>query len=262
VSRNGYIGNPCRLNKIRAPWNELVTGIVGVYRKMLKDTLHSVYVGGSVACGRSIPNESDIDTLSIVKSGSPDGAAAWIAREERALAQRYPFAVRVELGCVPLASLFSEPWFGPLRFLVKTRSVCVFGTNVIPMLQPCKPGPEAIVHAYDLRHDIAEFNAAIRSPDNEVVLKECRWLMKRMIRVGFELVMQDECMYTRDLSECCRLFSVHYPEYGQDMRIALRLVAEPTREQAKLRELVGRLGTWLCREVDRVLPTCPWQSAA
>ena len=62
----------------------------------------------------------------------------------------------------------------------------------------------------------------------------CRWMMKRIIRTGFETVMLQENVYTRDLYPNYKVFCKYHPAKTALMRKALRLAIEPTSNKTKI----------------------------
>jgi hypothetical protein len=78
----------------------------------------------------------------------------------------------------------------------------------------------------------------------------CTAIMKRFLRAGFELVMERERAYTRDLYFCHEAFARHCPERRGDMWRALELAVEPGDEPDELLPFVRDLGGWLLERVE------------
>lgn len=81
--------------------------------------------------------------------------------------------------------------------------------------------------------------------------RQCRALMKVMIRAGFELVMAAEQRYTTGLSWCQRSFARHHPDQAAAMERALFLYPNPSRDTGAVLALARDLGAWLLAAAGR-----------
>jgi len=83
-------------------------------------------------------------------------------------------------------------------------------------------GEWAYTHSKGLAKDIEDVKTILTEGcSTERLIAICAWMMKRMVRTGFELVMAKEQCFTRDLYPCYEMFSKHYPEKSSDMLAAL-----------------------------------------
>jgi hypothetical protein len=86
--------------------------------------------------------------------------------------------------------------------------------------------------------------------DAELMRRRCRWLAKKIVRAGFELVAQQEQAYTRDLFPCWEAFARHHPAHATAMQQVLAMAVEPSSEPDQIRAAMA-LGTWLLAEDAR-----------
>ncbi len=156
---DGYLIPDVSLDNIVPPWDEAVDFIKNAYIGHLGESLHSVYIRGSVARGLAVEGISDLDSF--------------------ALARGYPSKMEgVKIGC--------------------------------------------------------------------------RWICKRFLRAGMDLVLSRSKAFTRDLYYCYEEFAKFYPQQDAAMWQALEYAINPTGNVEELLPLVKELGDFLAQEADVV----------
>lgn len=243
----GYLVNPNRLERIEPEWRSAIDATTDEFRAHFESLLHSVYVRGSVAAGHGVPGVSDLDFI-VILDVSGEGierermnARQWFAGVRPILLRQYSFVEDIDL------TIRRRDNVGPIiSFMLQVTGVCVDGEDLIPTLLPYRIGPDIAQHAPNLSREIEETKSWLaRDQLAGEVVKKCRWIMKRLIRSGFELVMERAQVYTRDLYPCYQYFSRYYPERKADMYHALELAVNPTTEKDKIIEVLNQLGGWL-----------------
>jgi len=76
--------------------------------------------------------------------------------------------------------------------------------------------------------------------------------MKWLLRVGFELVMERDHSYTRDLYPCWEQFSHYYPARREQMWDVLGWALNPITNRCQIRDQVGDLGGFLRDELRAI----------
>ena len=76
--------------------------------------------------------------------------------------------------------------------------------------------------------------------------------MKRILRTAFELVMEKEESFTRDLYPCYELFSKNYPEKEKEMKEVLFLAINNTDDKEKILEILNGIGIWITEKVENI----------
>ncbi|MCL6433720.1 MAG: hypothetical protein K6T90_05790 [Leptolyngbyaceae cyanobacterium HOT.MB2.61] len=206
VDIEGYLINACDWAAIQSPWLELVNDLKAGCVGALGDRLHSLYLRGSVPRGAAIVGVSDLDSIVILKNAVSSELEEWSEAFQSTLERRYPFCRKVEL----LLIAYSEIWHSESSWqsVLQTQSLCIYGEDVRSQLPRFKPGIALVRHAFDLKDDLAKTQSGLRqlSPNHpqfeEQVKGWCGWITRRMIRTGFELVMEAEGTFTRDLYPC------------------------------------------------------------
>ena len=78
-------------------------------------------------------------------------------------------------------------------------------------------------------------------------------VMKTIIRTGFELVMEQQEVYTTDLYLCYQCFSAIYSAQEPQMRRALHYFLNPPDQASELFPFVKRFGIWLEKVLENDL---------
>lgn len=245
VDENGYLKNPASLEKIQEKWKPLIDDVVEVYKKNFGENLHSVYVRGSVAKGGAVDGVSDLDTFAYVSLPKENIRKGWQSEEKDLLKEKYPFAEDIEISAMPL------PETGSSMIL---QSVCVYGEGM--EVPPKKPGKDMINHLHYLEERYAntqKWLEEIPANEKEKIIGKCAWLMKDILRAGFELTMERSGKYTRDLYLCYKDFSEYYPDKEHLMREVLDLVLNPTDDKEKILELKQKIAPFIIEESKKFL---------
>lgn len=249
VDEDGYLVNPCRPDLIQPPWLHAVEAVRAACLQHFATRLHSLYVRGSVATGRAVPGLSDIDMIAVINADPRPDDWSWTSRLGHDLGALYPFHTGIEIALVPLQRISAADGPRASCFLLATQSVCVWGEDLTPALPRFRPGPDSALHAHHIGRDVrrvARLLAGAAAPRE--VGTWCRWIMKRLVRSGFELVMEEERTYTRDLEECYAAFARHFPAYSQQMRHALAWAVRPSADREEILRFLSTFGAWLCAE--------------
>jgi hypothetical protein len=266
----GFIINPARSEKLVEPWKQVVEAVKLAYLRHLGDNVHSIYVRGSVARGLARESISDVDSFAVVRREVGD--LSWAAGVAKEVTQRFTFCAGVELICLTSDGLLrgADDYHASWRMILKTQCVCVYGEDLSARLPDYKPGPETVVHATDLRRQVQRMTDGLRVllflarlPFGERLFKTsgggyralvslgCAELMKRIVRTGFEVVMEEERAYTRDLYPCYKIFAKHFPERESSMRRALELAINPTGEPRVLLAFLEDFGRWMVAAAEK-----------
>ena len=141
LDSKGRIINDRSKSKIQGQWKPLLDDLIELFKEK-EPNLHSVYIRGSVADGRAIDGISDIDSLAIIDTDedSPMLDCDWIEQANNQLGAKYPFCDGVETYLLPKDRVFSDR---KTAFYLQSQSICIYGDDVIPQLQPYRVGEEA-----------------------------------------------------------------------------------------------------------------------
>ena len=251
VDEEGYLVSESGSDKITAPWDAPVEDIRKVYSEHLGDKLQSLYIRGSVSRGNAIEGVSDIDGLAVVYGDPKEIDWSWTTEFAKATTEKYPFLTDVDIMMQTYEGVISGDK-KVASFLIKTMSVCVEGEDLAPVLPKVKPGRGSVVACWDIERKVSPEYLAENS--NVTTAQRMRWSSKQILRAGFELVMEDEQAYTRDLYPCYEMFSKRYPDMEPVMHRALEMALWPTNDDEVYRQLLTDIGPWLVERVNEKYP--------
>lgn len=257
TDKDGFIVSESSVEKLRSPWKEAVAEIKDIYKANLGDDLHSVYVRDTVSRGEAIEGISDIDTFSVIKKAREEIDRSWVKEVSKELEKKYNFSTGVEIDFISLDKLFDGDEMFNDCFMIKTQSACVFGEDLANKIKPFKADKQTAGHFHQNLSAVFE-NAKKELKENTDVkdIKECTlWVMKRIIRAGFVLVMDREKAFTRDLYPAYEVFSKYYPEQEPKMRQALGYAINPSEDPQEIIRFIDNFGVWVEKEIQDYFKT-------
>lgn len=244
----GYILNDTSWQKIPKPWHIVLHQIIESYDLELGNELHSVYLRGSLARGTQVDGFSDVDTFALVHRPNLRWVeASWQAALQAKLQKRHPFVKEVEI----MLSSFDEDIvdsYPGLAMQIKTQSLCLHGPDCGQYLAAYKPSKNMMIYYRWLEMDLKSFSAK-----EKITKEDCRVLMKRIVRAGFELVMVKEGRFTSDLYFCYQAFGKYYPEYEENMKEVLYFYLNPIANKKRLIMKIHSFGNWLVAQINKEL---------
>ena len=247
----GFIINEASADMIQPPWTSVVEDVKDSYLNNWQK-IHSIYIRGSIARGSGVEGISDVDTLAVVYGDKKDLDHSWVLNFKQEMLEKYPFCLDVELKCVPLNRLLNleDEYCHTLRMIVQITAVCIWGDDVRPLLPKFKPGRETMKCALVLSDNI---DRLINWREQyKFTPRSCQWIMKRILRSGFEIVMAEANCYTRDLYPCWQIFSRYYPEKREQMKQALHWAINPTDDHTEILSFLQDFGGWLVARVQQL----------
>lgn len=252
TDKEGYIVSESKVDKLKSPWKEAVWEIRQVYLDRLGSTVHGIYVRGTVSRGEALEGISDIDTFAVITKKPEEIDRSWVKETRKELEQKYNFSTGIEIDFISHDELFDGDELFDDRFTIKTQSACIYGEDLAQKIAPFRADLQTASHFHrNLEEVLENANKGIaNNPNKEDVKEWCRWVMKRIIRAGFVLVMDKEQAFTRDLYPSYVLFSKHYPEQEPDMKTALELAINPTDDVERLTNFLNAFGKWIEDQVE------------
>lgn len=249
VDERGYLKKAANVAKIREPWLTPVEAVSRAYLdKYGNNALHSIYIRGSVAKGRAIEGVSDIDSLAVLREGRfAEPEDTWEREVEEDLEARFPYVGGLEMICVPME--WATTWDNIYAFTIKVEAACIYGEDLASQIQGYKPGADAGFQMRHFRSHLHTFKREYPKRSEQERIRTVGWIMRRFLRLGMELVMEEEKRYTRDLYPCYESFAKHYPGKESEMDRALQLAINPIADQ-QAEDFTREFGDWLEAEAD------------
>lgn len=204
----------------------------------------SIYLRGSVVRGTFVPGLSDIDMVMICGEALNQAEKDQLIRTVGQVTRSQLIGCELELMVVPVEKILRDKRFERLRFLLQIQGACLTGPDIL-----CNLLKPVLSKSY---YEVSYLETCIQSVidalntgnqhDSEVL---CPWIMKILIRSGYEIIMERENRYTRDLPCCVDLFGEYYPARVSQMQAALRLAVKPIRYGTDIAFLCRSLGHFI-----------------
>jgi len=246
----GYIKNQASRKLVPDKWWPLINETSDAYEEHCDDSLHTVYLYGSVPRGLAIDEVSDLNTIGILdvaKETKEQMDFSWIAEVKTKLQTAYPFARSVNM--LPLHNRLHG-----IRVLhIKTEAICIYGKDIADKFDSFRFNKDT---ARRLRAPIArritqakEMMRRTKASNTNPVT----WIYTRLVRHGLFLVGWKAGKYTRDLYPCYKLFSKHYPKKEPQMRQALLYAIDPKQaDKDRALRFLDTFGEWIVDEDERI----------
>lgn len=250
---DGQIGNAGDAAHLRPPFAALLRDIVQACVANIGPDVDTIYVTGSVARGRAVPGRSDVDVFAVLEAEADPELVMqdWLEEAELHLPRLHPCVSAVQIELWPYGYVFMDPdEFSVGAFIIKTHSVCIWGSSLAPQLPDYYLPRDLVAIANDdvvqIRPDIAETLEELEHDSSaDSAAYWCRRISKNMLRAGLGLVQPAAGLHTRDLDLCYEHFARHHPGQGAAMHRALDYVERPASDANELRAYLHDFGGWL-----------------
>ncbi len=246
VDKNGFIVTKTSAIKIKKPFSRIVAEVKADLLAKFADQMHSIYIYGSIATGEAKLKKSDLDVLVVFKKKPSPKLKSQIENVSEKLSKEYKTFVRevgIALSDVKEVHADTYGW----GCFMKHLCVDIYGENLSAKLAKFKP-TERVAQAFNgdckkvVESAIKKLSANLSKED---VQKICSSTMRKIVRTGFSLVMDQEKSWTTDLEKSYLVFAKYYPEQKAKMKEALDMALTPTSDKDKLIEFLKGLKLWL-----------------
>jgi hypothetical protein len=252
VDENGFVIPIVSKDLLQEKWKPLIKELIEYYKGHFKEELISVYIRGSVAKGEAVDFISDLDSFCVVKNKKYDlECDEFLDR----MINSYPFCHHIELCNISKEDVdknFPPRDRGVWAELIKTQSICVYGENLESEVEPFEL-KDMVGHSYYLKKDLEKLEVYLEEDKDcpEDLEDSCSWIAKRILRSGFDIVMEREELFTRDLYLCYESFSKYYPNKKSEMYKILDLAINPVSDSDEILKTMKSMGNWLIKEIGK-----------
>ncbi|XAM73917.1 hypothetical protein PSCN1_21725 (plasmid) [Pantoea stewartii] len=227
--------------------------LVGAFQRAFPSGLRAVYLRGSVARGTFVPHLSDLDAFAVLDDACPTEPLiieAALATELRTL---LPGLTELEFTTCHEHDVLGN-YLGVWPFFIKTQSLLLYGVDYARQLAPYRPGVSIMGEALWLAQRVAEYQRRLNQPEWQAKPQLlCEWMMKAVVRAAFELTMEQQHCYTRDLALCCQVFSIHYPHQAGLCHQAMVWAISPDDDLVGQQQLLAEFCPWIEKQLKRVM---------
>ena|ERR1700733_5601090 len=251
IGEDGCFINSLDKSKIQAIYEPAIIDLINIYKEVFKTDLLSIYIRGSVAAGTATPYLSDIDTIAIGNKQADDSYKQSLEEKCQPLFNKHSFISKFDSLYITYHDLLTRTSKERFQFIIKYLSVCVYGEDVSSQMRLFAPDKDIVFNLPELRRRIQavknDFNAEL---DSVKIKQTCVLIMKLLIRAGFELCIEREKRFTRDLDQSFITFSEYYPDKKKEMKKVLELALYPTDDKKVILRMLNKTGMWLVTTYD------------
>ena len=253
IDSEGYVINKANLKNLVEPWKALAIEIIQLLLTNLKSDIHSIYLRGSVANGSAIQGASDIDFLIVIHVEEEKLDHSWEDDLIKIKTMHY-FCGGIDIKYANHQNLLAsdDHQYAYTRMLLKTQSFCIHGQSLDSLISRYKPGKSMVTLSPFIEKDIStsiKFLENTGDSSVEYITPICQWIATQIIRVGFEMVIENERVYTRDLYLCFEAFARHFPAHKLSMERVLHLALDPHPDREQTLALLYDFGSWIVIKV-------------
>lgn len=251
----GYIRPEADLANVQPEYQGLPGAAAGLLAQELGPRLHSAYLYGSVVRGNAVPGRSDVDLLAVLRAAPEEEDRRRAGRVERALVERFPVLFSAGVGLTHLQEVRSPAQRYGLQVFLRELAVCIWGEDLRPGLPRTKPSAAVAAGFHDDAHAVLARarQTLATSTDPEVIRRVCRMTSRRMVQLGFAVVMARQGRWATVLEEQAAAVGAAFPEWAEAARRAAEQGRRPVADAGVVRELLDSFGRWAEDALDQAV---------
>jgi len=243
IDENGFIINPCGLDKVKPLYREVVVDALESAISLFEGKIHSVYLYGSVGKGTAVPYHSDLD-ISVILFDEPD--ASLLERFEvlsEEVFRRNPIISKLEYDVGSYQEVMRPEERYHWHYWVK-HTANLWGEDLTTQIAPFRPSIEL---AYGLNKDLKKrLDKVLVGLTEENARSRGKAIAKKVIRTAYSLIAEEDGSWYTDIYLCADAFSRMYPQLRRGMEWSVRMAEEGGNLEfvQSYVELIGE-DTWL-----------------
>ena len=187
LDANGFIVNPCQVEKIAPAYRKLLDALLNQLQTQLGDNLHSVYLYGSVARGEARQYHSDLDLSLIFHHPLTDSELHMLEDIQHNTLQCFDFVTKIDFdpGVLPQVLLAEEEY--RWHFWLKHCCCCIYGEEDLSLRFAWQKPSLAI--AYALNGDLSDFlQQRLGMLNHDNAARVGREVAKKILRTVYTIV--------------------------------------------------------------------------
>lgn len=262
---NGCIINDTAKSKIFADFLPLISEIKNIIIDTLSNSLHSIYLTGSVPRGVAEIKKSDLDVFAILRpSASGENAALKAINESiKKVFRTTDIVSKVDIELWRFEEVFPDAnsineirvknTLSTFDIILKNSSLCIYGDDLSAHIPAIKPDASLANDELIMIHlDIAQARQEISAAASEEEVKYwCKRIMKNIIRAGFCLCMPIIQEQTREIKLCAEVFSKHYPDLKEFVKKTMCWIKSPSDNKQEILKFLNDDVDLFLSKVDR-----------
>jgi hypothetical protein len=256
MAADGRLLNPCRREAIASMWRDVTDLACQQLREIIGSGITAIYLRGSVAAATAQCGVADLDLVVVVREPLSRALYPPLNQWRLQLLRDHPWLRDIEAPLVVQGWLEGAPAARQRRFQLQTQAICWHGEDISRAWPPCYLSADLAWHLPQLARHLARarsFLAAARVTDEADYTRACHWILRRIVRAGFERVMLREGRYSRDIDLCGEAICRHQPEWASLVEQALLLAHSPRPDRDRVVAIIDQLGESIASHAE-VLP--------
>ncbi len=234
-------------------YQPVVDDLVRFLRAGVGETLHSIYLYGSVARKTAVPGKSNIDVVIVTKRAFEENKTTLLNTIRWRFQKNFPFVNGVSVktalvdDVVTLESIFT--W----GFMLKHCCVCVYGEDLAECFGDFEPSWEIAKHwNQDVGDWIPILRERIAKANSQVELLNAQQTMaKKLLRASYSLVMYRDKQWLDDPIECGDNFLRYHPEKQLEIERLGLLMRDRIIPKRSVIGLLDSFGPWLVQQYQK-----------
>ncbi|RWX57482.1 nucleotidyltransferase domain-containing protein [Photobacterium chitinilyticum] len=220
----------------------------------LVDSLHSVYVFGSVARREAKAGMSDLNLTVIVQRPLTTSEQSVLSTIRWRITSRYSAVSDVELKVGVIGEVLSVGAIFTWGFWLKHCCICLYGDDLSTRFGGFEPSWDIAKSLNgDIKDELSNYRKKVMA--TKVVqnyLDYCEYIGKKMLWSCFSLVMHREQMLALSIEQCAEVFLKYYPEKEQEVERLFVLVSRQQVPKKATLFMIDSFGGWIVSEFDRI----------
>jgi len=203
----GYVINQIDVIRIQPMFQPVLEAVIQLLREEFAETLHSVYVYGSVGRGTAVAGRSDLDVTVIVER---EVDVDVLKRRTMILLQEHPEVIKIDYDIGLLDTVLEPTNHFEWGFWLRHMCVCVDGTDLshrFPYMKPDARTSRALNR--DLSDQLRE--AQVKLKARCMTGSEKRSLVKRMIRGAYLTINVDDQSFVSTIADSLFVLRLYFP---------------------------------------------------
>ena len=224
---------------------QILTDIADCCSVVYGDNLSSLYFRGSQLTDR---HYSDFDVIVVCKEGGQLNQVNMSAYLGRQLSGKYLHIQYFDCLVITEKEIQNDPY---LQFVIKVLCIRAHGKPLEKQIRNFKPGKECIFLLDRLTQKMNWGRQFLQSCHPNQRLLVYNHLIKFLLRCSYELVIETEHKYTRDLLVCTSAFSKYFPQHASLAGEMLAAYDNKTVNGDNVWEAINRFAGVLFSEKDK-----------
>lgn len=249
VDKNGFISLP-DFSGFQPAFSQLVSDTVQQFVAAVPDLIHSIYVYGSLAEGRAVETQPDLD-LTVIFSREQDASAyQTLSVVKSELERKYPVISKIDIDPGVLGTVLlpenAERW----GYWLKHHCVCVYGDDLRERFKPFRPSRDIAVAVNGDFLAVLNDYVALMKPTLEPAQRHGlqRAAARKAIRSTNILREENDRDWPVSLEELCEKFNDRYPALTEEMDYLLSISYRPRGDMMAFASRITTFAYWLNAE--------------